>query len=163
MKIEQILDRNSDNVHIRKFVTFRVNDEHFAIDILEVQEVILYDVVTPVPRTPDFVMGVINLRNKVIPVVDLRLRLEGQIPPSREDSEQDQHVIVINLNSITLGLIVDQMGTTLQIREDRIEPPPENWGKKDVQFISGIISDHNKLYIMPDLYILLDVQQMTEV
>jgi len=165
MKIEQITDRfNNDMVEILKFVTFRVHDEFFAVNILDVQEVILYTNVTTVPQTPGFISGVINLRNKVIPVVDLRVRLHGK--DKNFKCKQDDHIIVLNVINeeaskevITIGIIVDEMGSTLQIPENQIEPPPE--GKTTHQFIFGVIAHSGRLFIIPDLFVLLDVERVS--
>lgn len=121
-----------------KYLTFKLGPEDFGIGILKVQEIIGMMAVTRMPRTPAYVRGVVNLRGKVIPVLDLRLKFGMD---TREDTERTC-IIVVQLQSsgseITMGIIVDEVSEVLDVTAAQIEPPPSFGSAVDVSFIMGM-------------------------
>ena len=121
-----------------KYLTFELDNEIYGLGILKVQEIIGMMNVTRVPKTPSFVRGVINLRGKVIPVIDLRLKFGMK---SEEDTERTC-IIVVQIGHggmvLTTGLIVDQVSEVLNIVADQIEAPPAFGTSLDTDFIMGM-------------------------
>jgi purine-binding chemotaxis protein CheW len=121
-----------------KYLTFKLGPEDFGIGILKVQEIIGMLAVTRMPRTPAYVRGVVNLRGKVIPVLDLRLKFGMD---TRQDTERTC-IIVVQLQSgeatVTMGLIVDEVSEVLDVAAAQIEPPPSFGSSVDVSFIMGM-------------------------
>ncbi len=121
-----------------KYLTFKLDVEEFGIEILKVQEIIKMMNITRVPRTPPFVRGVINLRGKVIPVIDLRLKFEME---NREETEKTC-IIVVTVkrggNDVVMGIIVDEVSEVLDVAGESIEPSPEFGGVVDTSFILGM-------------------------
>lgn len=121
-----------------KYLTFKLGAEEFGLEILKVQEIIKMMEVTRVPRIPDYVRGVINLRGKVIPVVDLRLKFGME---ARETTDKTC-VIVVQVRHgegiVTLGTIVDEVSEVLDVAADQIEPTPEFGTSVDTDFILGM-------------------------
>ena len=121
-----------------KYLTFKLDVEEFGLEILKVQEIIKMMEITRVPRTPAFVRGVINLRGKVIPVVDLRLKFEME---ARENTEKTC-VIVVTVRrtggAVVMGIIVDEVSEVLDVAGTSIEPAPEFGGAVDTTFILGM-------------------------
>jgi len=121
-----------------KYLTFVLGQEVYGVEILKVQEIIGIMSVTRVPRTPTFIRGVINLRGKVIPVIDLRLKfgMEG-----REDTERTC-IIVVQLKQdgqlTTVGTIVDEVSEVLPLTAEQITAPPSFGAGVDTQFILGM-------------------------
>ena len=121
-----------------KYLTFKLDAEEFGLEILKVQEIIKMMDITRVPRTPAFVRGVINLRGKVIPVVDLRLKfdMEGKINTDKTC------VIVVTVRratgSVVMGIIVDEVSEVLDVAGASIEPAPEFGSTVDTSFILGM-------------------------
>ena len=121
-----------------KYLTFNLGKEIYGIEILKVQEIIGMMAVTRVPKTPAFVRGVVNLRGKVIPVIDLRLKfgLEG-----KEDTERSCIIVVqvgLNGGSVIMGLIVDEVSEVLNVLAEQIEASPSFGTKVDTDFILGM-------------------------
>ena len=121
-----------------KYLTFKLGAEEYGLEILKVQEIIKMMDITRVPRTPAFVRGVINLRGKVIPVVDLRLKFGME---SRETTDKTC-VIVVQVaqasaasGAVTMGTIVDEVSEVLDISGGQIEPPPEFGTSVNTDFI----------------------------
>jgi purine-binding chemotaxis protein CheW len=121
-----------------KYLTFKLDVEEFGIEILKVQEIIKMMNITRVPRTPAFVRGVINLRGKVIPVIDLRLKFDMD----RKDETEKTCIIVVTVQraagSVVMGVIVDEVSEVLDVAGDSIEPSPEFGGSVDTAFILGM-------------------------
>ena len=121
-----------------KYLTFRLDIEEFGLEILKVQEIIKMMDITRVPRTPSFVRGVINLRGKVIPVVDLRLKFDME---TRESTDKTC-IIVVSVKrsngSVIMGIIVDEVSEVMDVAGESIEPPPQFGGAVDTAFILGM-------------------------
>jgi purine-binding chemotaxis protein CheW len=131
-----------------QLVTFGLGSEEFAIDILKVQEINKMVEITTVPKSPHFVEGVINLRGKVIPIIDLRKKLNLQVTEYTKDSR----IIVVVLGRKIIGLIVDSVYEVLRLPEKTIEPPPLIVaGGIDSQYIQGVGKLEDRLLILLNL------------
>ena len=142
---------STQNVGQRKFLTFSLGEEEYGVGILKVREIIGMMDVTPVPETPDFVKGVINLRGKVIPVVDLRLKFK------MEERAYDERTCIIVVEIITqttpiaMGVVVDSVSEVLPISEDEIEPPPSLGLSLDTSYILGMAKTKDDVKILLDI------------
>ncbi len=135
-----------------KYMTFKLSEEEYGLEILTVIEIIGLMDITSVPRTMQFIRGVINLRGKVIPVADLRL-LFGM---ERVDATDQTVIIVVQFangdNQITMGILVDQVMEVLDIAGDHIEPPPD-FGENaiDTEFILGVGKSDDRVIFLLDI------------
>ncbi len=137
-KIENELDSWDDDEDIDsqkdKFLTFQIADEEFAIPIGHVIEIVGIQKITEVPDMPDFVKGVINLRGKVIPVMDVRIRF--RLPSVAYDDRTC--VVVVSVSDVTLGLVVDTVSEVVDIPESNISPPPRFSSATSGRYVSGM-------------------------
>lgn len=143
-----------------KFLTFSLADEEYGIGILKIKEIIGMMPITSVPQTPDFVKGVLNLRGKVIPVLDLRLRFSL---PSLEYSERTC-IIVVEVDSkfgiITMGIVVDSVSEVLPIKPEDIENAPSFGTKVDTTYILGIAKTEGGVKILLDIDRILSTEEL---
>jgi purine-binding chemotaxis protein CheW len=146
-----------------KYLTFRLGEEDYGLEILKVQEIIGMQEITGIPRTPDFVKGVINLRGKVIPVVDLRLKFgmaEAEI--SRKTC-----IIVVQITQdadrMIMGIVVDEVSEVLEIGGREIEPAPAFGTQVDNNFILGMAKTEDAVKILLDLNRVLTRQELETV
>jgi len=132
------------------YLSFRLGDEDYCLEIRHVTEIVGIQKVTEVPDMPHYVKGVVNLRGQVIPVIDMRLRFNM---PGREYDERTC-IVVISLNGGQVGLVVDTVNEVRSIEETNVSPPPKSGGAPSAQYIRGlgkvgesvkIILDANKL------------------
>jgi purine-binding chemotaxis protein CheW len=132
--------------HLLQIVSFKVGTEEFGLDILRVQEIIRLQDLTRVPNSPDFVDGVINLRGKVIPIIALRKRfgLEEQA------HDKETRIVVLEVQNMVLGFIVDSVSEVLRIPADTVVPPPR-LGKIEREFVSGVGKLQDRLLILLDV------------
>jgi len=134
-----------------KYLTFLLGEESYGLGILKVQEIIGMQSITRIPRTPDYVRGVINLRGKVIPVIDLRLRF------AMEEAEVSRKtcIIVVQVSkeesSITMGIVVDEVSEVLEISADQIEPAPAFGTQVETSFVLGIAKTEDAVKILLDI------------
>jgi purine-binding chemotaxis protein CheW len=134
-----------------QLVTFNISQEEFGIDILKVQEIIRTMEITKVPRAPEFVEGVINLRGKVIPIIDLRRRFGME--PRKHDNQT--RIVVVELLGMIVGFVVDSVSEVLRIPADTVVPPPAIVSGLDSEYISGVGKLDDRLLILIDLEKLL--------
>lgn len=132
---------------ILQLVSFNIGTEEFGVDILKVQEINRMVEITRVPRSPDFVEGIINLRGKVIPIIDLRKRFNLQIT----DHDKNTRIVVVDIEGQTMGMIVDSVSEVLRIPASTIEPTPEVVTSVDSDYIRGVAKLDNRLLIYLDL------------
>jgi purine-binding chemotaxis protein CheW len=130
-----------------QLVTFDVAGEEFAVDILAVREINRMMTLTRVPNSPPEVEGVINLRGKIIPVIDLRRRFGL----TQSDHSQDSRIVVVEVNERVVGFIVDRVHEVLRIQKSIVEPAPEMVCSIDSDFIAGVGKLEDRLVILLDV------------
>lgn len=141
-----------------QLVTFNLGKEEFAVPILQIQEINRLVDITKVPKSPDFVEGVINLRGKVIPIIDLRKRFGL---PQAELGKYSR-VVVINMGGRMIGLIVDSVSEVLRLSESAIEPAPPIVAGIDSEYIKGLGKIEGRLLILLDLNKILSKEEKRE-
>lgn len=130
-----------------KFLTFFLAGEEYGIEILKVHEIIGLMPITRVPRTPDFMRGVINLRGKVIPVVDLRLKFDVAV----KEATSKTCIIVVRVQGIEMGIVVDAVSEVIDIDSQDIEPAPSFGAEVNTDYILGIGKSQGKVKILLDI------------
>jgi purine-binding chemotaxis protein CheW len=141
-----------------QLVSFKIGNEEFGVDILNVQEINKMTLVTKVPNSPAFVEGVINLRGKVIPIIDLRTRLGL----SKKEHDKETRIIVVEIEKHTIGFIVDAVSEVLRIPSTIIEAPPELVSGINSEFIKSVGKLEDRLLILIDLNKMLKVNEKKE-
>ena len=139
--------QKKETTELLQLVSFFIEDEEFAVDILYVQEINRMLQVTKVPNAPDYVNGVINLRGRVIPVINLRLRLG--MP--RKEPDKNTRIIVMEVNEKTVGFIVDSVNEVLRIPQDVTEAPPSLAMGINSDYIKSVGKLEDRLLILIDL------------
>lgn len=149
----------SDSTELLQLVSFKIGNEEFGVDILKVQEIIKMVSVTKVPNSPVFVEGVINLRGKVIPIVDLRTRLGLE----KAGQNKDTRIVVVDVDSRIIGFIVDSVSEVLRIPVNITEAPPEIATGINSDFIKSVGKLEDRLLILIDLDKILSISEKNEI
>ena len=147
-------DRRADD--LLQLVTFSIGSEEFGVDILKVIEIIRTMEITKVPKAPAFVEGVINLRGLVIPIIDLRRRFGL----AEKAGDSDTRIIVIEINGMSVGFVVDSVSEVLRIPANTVEPAPPVVAGVDSDYISGVGKLEDRLLILLDLDKLLSADDL---
>lgn len=149
-KVTKETETDEHDVQKGKYMTFKSGNEYFGLKIQYVNEIIQFQTITAIPETEDYIKGLINLRGKVIPVIDVRLRFK-QKPFEYNDRTC---IIVISVKSTVVGLIVEKIAEVVEIKEENILPPPTigRVDKAQNKYVYGIgkVGDSVKLLLDPD-------------
>ena len=143
-----------------KYLTFFLADEEYGLEILKVQEIIGMMDVTPVPRTPDFIKGVINLRGKVIPVVELRTKFEMATVDYTEETCIIVVEVMLDKEAMPMGVLVDAVSEVLDIGEEQVEPTPSFGGSIQHDFILGMAKIDEQVKILLNIEKVLTNEEM---
>jgi len=167
MKMEKLVDEaeaaGSNTVLAHgQYLTFILAGEEYGVDILRVQEIKGWDTVTPIPNTPSYIKGVINLRGTIVPIVDLRTRF------GIEKIEYGPTTVVIVLRttvgdgSTILGIVVDGVSEVYNIKSEEIKPAPQMGDKTDISFVYGLATIDEKMIILMDVDRVLNEREIGE-
>ncbi|HFE51833.1 MAG TPA: chemotaxis protein CheW [Bacteroidetes bacterium] len=135
-----------------QLVSFFLGDEEYAIDVLKVQGIDRVSEITRVPRAPDFVQGVINLRGKIVPIIDLRSRIG--LPP--KEADRNSRVIVVDMGREVVGLRVDGVREVLRVPASVVEPPPDMTNAESNEFVEGMGKLEDRIILILNVDKILD-------
>lgn len=135
----------------KQYLTFTLDDELFALEIMKVREVLDYTTVTKVPKTPDFMRGVINLRGSVVPVIDLRLKFGMEAAKDLTGSTIIIVEVSLDNEDTVLGMLTDTVQEVFELNSNQIEPPPRIGTKLKTEFIRGMGKADEKFIIILDI------------
>jgi len=139
-----------------QLVSFNIGSEEFGVDILKVQEINRMVEITKVPQAPFYVEGVINLRGKVIPIIDLRKRFNLEV----KEYDKNTRIVVVDIGGTIMGMVVDSVSEVLRLPSNTIEPPPEIVASINSEYIKGVAKLEDRLLIFLDLSKVIDVSEM---
>ncbi len=155
--LNQGITPKDQNTSISQLLTFILGDEEYGVDILNVQEIRSWEQATPIPNTPDYVLGVINLRGLIVPIIDLRNRFEME----RVEYGPLTVIIIVKLSgksksSRTVGMVADEVSDVYNISEEDIGVLPHLGSVVGTEFINGVASVKEKMVIILDIDLLID-------
>lgn len=141
-----------------EYLTFSLGNESYALDILKVQEIRGYDLVTQVLNTPAFIKGVVNLRGKIVPIIDLRIKF------NLEQVVYDEFtvVIILNLNGHDAGIVVDSVSDVIELGNNQIRAVPSLVTTIDTKHLVGLATIDDQMIILVDIEKLMDQQEMVQ-
>jgi len=160
---QNLKENNIDNNDVEQYLTFMLGGKTYGLEILDIKEIIEYGEVTDIPMTPAFILGVINLRGAVVPVIDLGKRFSGTpVKVTKRTS-----IIILEIKSddlkIEVGITVDFVNEVLDIHLSEIEPAPKLGEQIQTNFISGMAKTSDKLLILLDIGNILSIDELSMV
>ncbi|MEG6565370.1 chemotaxis protein CheW [Thermoanaerobacterium saccharolyticum] len=144
---------------LNQIVIFKLNDEEFCVDIMDVLEIIRMQSITKVPDVPNFVEGIINLRGTVIPIIDLKKRLNMKLT----EYDDNTRIIIIKINEKSVGFIVDSVTEVLHVEPESIKEAPDIIAGIGKEFIESVVSYDDRLIINLDLEKILTEKEKKEI
>lgn len=142
-----------------QMIIFQLNNEEYAVPITCVQEIIMPQNLTKIPKSPDFVQGMINLRGRIIPVIDGRKKFQIE---TKTTNSAESRIMVLEVESQTIGLIVDAVSEVIYLQTQDIEPPPIDLGE-DSDFLWGVGKFKDRLLILIDTEKFLTLSEFTQI
>jgi purine-binding chemotaxis protein CheW len=139
-----------------EFLTFRLGNEEYGIDILKVQEIRGYDTVTHIANAPEFIKGVVNLRGIIVPIVDMRIKFNlGKV-----EYDQFTVVIILNVAGLVVGMVVDSVSDVIALAAEQIRPAPDFSSTFDTRYITGLGTFEERMLILVDIEKLMSASDM---
>lgn len=142
-----------------QWVTFRLDNETYGINVMQVQEVLRVTEIAPVPGAPDYVLGIINLRGNVVTVIDTRRRFG--LPPKEADDAS--RIMIIEADKQVVGILVDSVAEVVELHKSEIESAPNVGNEETAKYILGVATREKDLLILVDLNKLLTEEEWQEV
>ncbi len=157
-------DRNSSNKalnsdEVLQWVTYKLGEETYGINVMQVQEVLRHTEIAPVPGAPDYVLGIINLRGNVVTVIDTRSRFG--LPSS--DISDNTRIVIIESDDQVVGILVDSVAEVVYLRSSEIDSAPNVGTEESAKFIQGVSNRDGQLLILVDLNKLLNDEEWSEI
>jgi purine-binding chemotaxis protein CheW len=156
--MNQMVQSAKTNDPIVQWVTFRLNQETYGINVMQVQEVLRVTEIAPVPGAPDYVLGIINLRGNVVTVIDTRERLGL----SSKEVDDSTRIVIIESDKQVVGILVDSVAEVVDLRMSEVESAPNVGNDESSKYIQGVATRNGELLILVDLNKLLSDEEWAE-
>jgi len=140
---------------VSQWVTFRLENEKYGVNVLYVKEVLRESEIAPVPGAPDFVLGIINLRGNVVTVIDTRKRFGLAL----KEMDESSRIVIIEMNEQVVGMVVDSVAEVMDLDTDEVELAPNVGNDESSKYIQGVSHQDDELLILVDLEKLMDIGQ----
>lgn len=152
-------DENAEGGLKKRYLTFFVKDEQYGIEISHIKEIIAMMKTTPVPRTPDFVEGVINLRGSIIPIVDIRSKFEIE----KKEHDMNTAIIINEVEGVNIGFVVDRVEDVITFDDNDLSAPPKFGAHIDTSFIMNIAELESDVIMILDMAKLFAEDELTQI
>jgi purine-binding chemotaxis protein CheW len=150
---------DSENDEVLQWVTYKLANETYGINVMQVQEVLRYTEIAPVPGAPEYVLGIINLRGNVVTVIDTRQRFGLESTETNDNTR----IIIIEAEQNVVGILVDSVAEVVYLRESEIETAPNVGNDDSAKFIQGVALHNEQVLIFVDLNKLMTDEEWQEV
>lgn len=152
-------DKNQAADLVLQWVTFRLQEETYGINVMQVQEVLRYTEIARVPGSPDYVLGIINLRGNVVTVIDTRARFG--LPPA--EVSDNTRIVIIEAEKQVIGILVDSVAEVVYLKQSEIDNAPNVGTDESARFIQGVANREGELLILVDLNKMLNDEEWDEI
>ena len=153
----------AENTQIQ-LVTFQLGEEIYGVDIMDVKEIVKVTKVRPIPNAPFYVEGIFNLRNEIIPVINLHKRFQIQkLAVSNDELESEGGFIILNIENNRIGIIIDRVARVVPINTADIKDPPQMVSGIGTEYIHGVIRQDDKYLIMLDMRRLFSAKELQKI
>lgn len=161
-QLAQQLEEKKENAALVDFkmVTFSLADKDYSIDIMHVKEIAKAGRFTFVPNTLPFVLGVYNLRGEIIPILDLRIFFNIEVPP--HDENKLENMLILQVEDQKFGVVVDKIDKVIGVQKSSIQPPHPLFGDINIKYIDGVVESNNRLYVLLDITRIFSSKEVAE-
>jgi len=149
----------SEDDQVLQWGTFRLGDEIYGVNVMQIREVLRHSEITPVPGAPDYVLGIINLRGNVVTVIDTRKRF-GLAPGNIDEQAR---IVIVEVDTQVVGMLVDSVADVTYLRQSEIETTPNIGNEETSKFIQGVCNKDDELLILIELERMIDTSPVVDV
>jgi purine-binding chemotaxis protein CheW len=154
------MDENDSQLQL---VTFQLGGEQYGIDIMEVDGIVREENIRSIPNAPAYVEGIFNLRGSIIPVINLHRRFHIKAADLSEEDKLLSGLVIINLNDVLIGIIIDKVSRVVTVDTERIQPPPQMLSGIGAEYIRGVINQENGYLIILDIHRMFDPKELKQI
>jgi purine-binding chemotaxis protein CheW len=146
-----------------QLVTFQLGEELYGINIMDVKEIVRVQAIRSIPNSPTYVEGIFNLRSEIIPIINLHKRFQLKKEPATEDDELLSGFIILDIDGMKLGVIIDRVSRVVTIEKDEIQAPPQMVSGIGAEYIRGVIRQEKGYLIILDIRDLFNPKELRKI
>ena len=147
-----------------QLVTFKLGDELYGVDIMDVKEIVKIQNIRAIPNAPYYMVGILNLRGEIIPIIDLHRRFHiGSDDGNVELDELESGFIILNISGMQIGIIIDRVSRVVQVQRAEIQEPPQMMGGIGSEYITGVVQNQEGYLIILDSLKLFEPKELQKI
>jgi len=146
-----------------QLVTFQLGEELYGIDIMDVKEIVRVQAIRTIPNAPVYVEGIFNLRSEIIPIINLHKRFHLKRAINSEEDELLSGFIIVDIDGMKLGIIIDRISRVVTIEKDDIQPPPQMFSGIGAEYIEGVVRQEEGYLILLDIRDLFNPKELQKI
>jgi purine-binding chemotaxis protein CheW len=150
-------------VDSNQLVTFQIGEELYGIDIMDVKEIVRVQAIRAIPNAPSYVEGIFNLRSEIIPIINLHKRFHLKKMVNSEDDELLSGFIIIDVDGMKLGVIIDRVSRVVTVEQNDIQPPPQMLSGIGAEYIQGVVRQEHGYLIILDIRDLFNPKELRKI
>jgi len=153
----------AENDNHLQLVTFQLGEERYGINIMDVNEIYRQEDIRTIPNAPSYVEGIFNLRGNIIPIINLHRRFHIKEPNLSEEDKMLSGFVILDINGMKLGVIIDKVLRVVTVDKDKIQPPPQMISGIGAEYIKGVIQEENGYLIILDIHRLFNPKELRQI
>ncbi|MCL2277294.1 MAG: chemotaxis protein CheW [Treponema sp.] len=147
----------------KQLVTFQLGEELYGVNIMDVKEIVRVQAIRPIPNAPTYVEGIFNLRSEIIPIINLHKRFHLRKLVSSEEDELLSGFVILDIDGMKLGIIIDRISRVVTVEKEQIQPPPQMFSGIGAEYIEGVVRQENGYLILLDIRDLFNPKELQKI
>jgi len=147
----------------RQLVTFQLGEELYGVNIMDVKEIVRVQAIRPIPNAPMYVEGIFNLRSEIIPIISLHKRFHLRKLVTSEEDELLSGFIIIDIDGMKLGIIIDRISRVVTVEKEDIQPPPQMFSGIGAEYIEGVVHQEDGYLILLEIRDLFNPKELQKI
>jgi purine-binding chemotaxis protein CheW len=147
----------------KQLVTFHLGEELYGVNIMDVKEIVRVQAIRPIPNAPTYVEGIFNLRSEIIPIISLHKRFHLRKMVTSEEDELLSGFVILDIDGMKLGIIIDRISRVVTIEKDDIQPPPQMFSGIGAEYIQGVVHQEDGYLIILDIRDLFNPKELQKI
>jgi len=147
----------------RQLVTFQLGEELYGVNIMDVKEIVRVQSIRPIPNAPTYVEGIFNLRSEIIPIINLHKRFHLRRLVTSEEDELLSGFIILDIDGMKLGIIIDRISRVVTVEKEEIQPPPQMFSGIGAEYIEGVVRQEEGYLILLDIRNLFNPKELQKI
>jgi len=157
------VQKDIEKVESKQLVTFQLGEELYGVNIMDVKEIVRVQPIRAIPNAPSYVEGIFNLRSEIIPIISLHKRFHIKKLVSTEEDELLSGFVILDIEGMKLGIIIDRISRVVTIEKEDVQPPPQMFSGIGAEYIQGVVRQENGYLIILDIRSLFNPKELKKI